>query len=271
MTRGSRSGPRPWSARSGDERDPSSAWRRSSRRLRRHSSRRVTHRDLYACVAAALPKTSDSNCEPWSLSCKSRVGLGEEVVGLAGDLALEAADGLAPGEPVGFASRGVGLGARVEPQATGGGHVQGAVGGAVAAAVEAVALWIARGGGRGAEPQSIAQAGSLLRRSGWSPAVMSSWAQIWVPNPTGLSTRGASSSTNGVISSRARHFVDELEDPPGEASQRDPGRDGGVAEGDRLWARVRSDRPSGRDRHAATSSSTASMIREIESGRSRSL
>ena len=65
------------------------------------------------------------------------VGL-ECVVGLAGDVAFEAADDLALGLAFGGAPRGVGAGAWAVAQAADGGHVQAAVGVAVAAVVEAV-------------------------------------------------------------------------------------------------------------------------------------
>src|SRR3712207_4153480 len=65
------------------------------------------------------------------------VGL-ECVVGLAGDVALQAADDFAFGLAFFGASGGVGLGARAVAQATDGDHVQGAVGVAGAAVVEAV-------------------------------------------------------------------------------------------------------------------------------------
>jgi hypothetical protein len=61
----------------------------------------------------------------------------EGVIGLAGDVALEAADDLALGLAFLGAPRGVGLGAWAVAQATDGDHVQRAVGVAVAAVVEA--------------------------------------------------------------------------------------------------------------------------------------
>ena len=63
----------------------------------------------------------------------------EGVVGLAGDVAFEAAEDFASVEAVGFAFGGVGAGAWVVSEAADGDHVQGAVGLAVAAVVEPVA------------------------------------------------------------------------------------------------------------------------------------
>src|SRR3954471_21042008 len=64
----------------------------------------------------------------------------EGVVELAGDVALEAADDLGLGLAFGGAPRGVSAGAFAVAQATDGDHVQRAVGVAVAAVVEAVAV-----------------------------------------------------------------------------------------------------------------------------------
>src|SRR5687768_15978844 len=69
----------------------------------------------------------------------------ERVVGLAGDVALEAADDLLLGLALGDAPLGVGACAGAVAQAADGDHVQGAVGVAVAAVVEAVAVAAAGG------------------------------------------------------------------------------------------------------------------------------
>src|SRR5438093_182948 len=72
-------------------------------------------------------------------SALQRVEVGAEgVVGLAGDVALEAAEDFASVESVGCAFGGVGAGAWVVAEAADGDHVEGAVGLAVAAEVEAV-------------------------------------------------------------------------------------------------------------------------------------
>src|SRR5712691_6645455 len=86
-------------------------------------------------------------------SAVERCEIGSEgVVGLAGDVALEAAEDLASVESVGFAFGGVGAGAGVVAEAADGDHVECSVGLAVAAVVEAVAGGAAgagldRGGG----------------------------------------------------------------------------------------------------------------------------
>src|SRR5439155_11642520 len=76
----------------------------------------------------------------------------QRVVGLAGDVALEAAEDFASVEAFCFASGGVGLGALAVAEAADGDHVEGAVGLSVAAVVESVAAGSAaagldRGGG----------------------------------------------------------------------------------------------------------------------------
>src|SRR6266508_3105236 len=63
----------------------------------------------------------------------------EGVVGLAGDVALEAAEDLASVQSVGGSFGGVGAGVLAVAEPADGNHVQGAVGLAVAAVVEAVA------------------------------------------------------------------------------------------------------------------------------------
>src|SRR5712692_1513257 len=86
-------------------------------------------------------------------SAVERLEVGAEcVVGLAGDVALEAAEDFASVESVGFAFGCVGAGAWAVAQAADGDHVEGAVGLAVAAVVEPVAVFAAgagldRGGG----------------------------------------------------------------------------------------------------------------------------
>src|SRR3954452_20591464 len=79
----------------------------------------------------------------------------EGVIGLARDVALEAADDLAFGLAFGGAALRVGAGAVAVAQATDGDHVQGAVGFVVAAVLEAVAGGLAAAGGdRAAATQS---------------------------------------------------------------------------------------------------------------------
>src|SRR5207244_2731705 len=86
-------------------------------------------------------------------SALQRLQVGAEgVVGLAGDVALEAAEDFASVESVGFSFGGVGAGAWVVAEAADGDHVEGAVGLAVAAVVEpvtgcAAAAGLDRGGG----------------------------------------------------------------------------------------------------------------------------
>ena len=71
---------------------------------------------------------------------------GQCVVGLARDVALEAAEDLGLGLAFGGSPIGVGARAWAVAQAADGDQVQGAVGVAVAAVVEAVAAGLARGG-----------------------------------------------------------------------------------------------------------------------------
>src|SRR5665213_3354007 len=84
-------------------------------------------------------------------SGRSRLEFGEVgsegVVDLAGDVALEAAHDLPLGFAFADAALGVGAGALAVAQPADGDEVQGSVGLAVAAGVEAVAGGLARGGG----------------------------------------------------------------------------------------------------------------------------
>src|SRR5438093_10283015 len=81
------------------------------------------------------------------LRCRELGEVGAEgLVGLAGDVALEAADDLAAVEAFGSAAVGVGAGAGVVAEAADGDHVERAVGLAVAALVEAVAAAAAAAG-----------------------------------------------------------------------------------------------------------------------------
>src|SRR3954452_4595226 len=83
------------------------------------------------------PKTQLVYCDPWMLSCVSsrdlrvsraggcvRLAGVEQVVDLAGEVALEAADDLHFGMALGGLLRDVGLGARVQPHAADHGRVQ---------------------------------------------------------------------------------------------------------------------------------------------------
>src|SRR5712691_1450283 len=70
------------------------------------------------------PKASEVYCEPRTLSCLSSADVGGEEVGLAGDVALEAADGLVLGESFGFAAGGGGRDARAEAEAADRGEVE---------------------------------------------------------------------------------------------------------------------------------------------------
>ncbi len=105
--------------------------------------------------------------------------------------------------------------ARVNPKTTYGSHVQRAVRGPVSAAVKPVATGLARGGGQGSgttehgeSMASMAKAASLFMRSGFSPAVIRSWAAISTPMHeasirSGLirATRAAINSSRSAISS----------------------------------------------------------------------
>ena len=104
---------------------------------------------------------------------------------------------------------GVGAGPRVDAQAADGGHVQRAVGGAVAAAVETVALGLPGGGGQRRGAAEHREAGSLRSRSGLSPAVTSRLAGDLDAEPTRSTRRGSSSSTSGVMSSSSSAISSE--------------------------------------------------------------
>jgi len=79
----------------------------------------------------------------------------EGVVELAGDVALEAADDLGLGQAFGGAPGGVGAGAWVVAQASEDDHVEGVVGGAIAAAVEAVAVGPSAASGDGGHAAQV--------------------------------------------------------------------------------------------------------------------
>jgi len=79
----------------------------------------------------------------------------EGVVELAGDVALEAADDLGLGQAFGGATGGVGAGAWVVAQASEDDHVEGVVGGAIAAAVEAVAVGPSAASGDGGHAAQV--------------------------------------------------------------------------------------------------------------------
>src|SRR3954449_1691133 len=89
----------------------------------------------------------------------------EGVVGLAGDVALEAADDLLLGLALGNPALRVGARALAVTQAADGDHVQRAVGVAVAAVVETVAVAAAGGDRDRLAPQRAAKDPSLRRRS----------------------------------------------------------------------------------------------------------
>src|SRR5512144_781685 len=115
-------------------------------------------------------------CEPAMLSCLSsrsfdpfrgRWGLAgvEQVVDLAGEVALEAPNRLQLAVPERGAFRDVGLRLRVHPQAADDGEVQG-VGLPVAAWLSRCRRVCPDEAGSGATPQSIANAGSLRSAAG---------------------------------------------------------------------------------------------------------
>src|SRR4051794_1900271 len=88
----------------------------------------------------------------------------EGVIGLARDVALEAADDLALGLAFGGATLRVGAGAVAAAQAADGDHVQAAVGVAVAAVVEAVSRHAPRGGRDRLGPRRAAERPSPRQR-----------------------------------------------------------------------------------------------------------
>ena len=92
---------------------------------------------------------------------------------LAGEVALETADCLAFGSPFGAVARDVGTGARAVTQPDDKDHVEGGVGGAVAAVIEPMSGRLA---GTGSAPQRWAKAASPWRRLMFSSAVTSSCA-----------------------------------------------------------------------------------------------
>ena len=123
-------------------------WKRSILRLNFTSAKTgstIAWRRSYRCQVRA------GDAEAWAPHMMvavwrgGRGGVGEvgaqRVVDLAGDVALEAAHDLALGLAFGGASLRVGAGALAVAQAADGDQVQGSVGLAVAAVVEAVAGW----------------------------------------------------------------------------------------------------------------------------------
>ena len=80
--------------------------------------------------------------------------------------------------PSARATVGVGAGAVAVAESADGDHVQGSVGLAVAAVVEAVAVVRPELAGIGAAAQSFAKAASLRSRSMFWPAVTSSWPAL---------------------------------------------------------------------------------------------
>src|SRR5512144_2634011 len=90
----------------------------------------------------------------------------EQVVDLAGEVALEAPNRLQLAVPERGAFRDVGLRLRVHPQAADDGEVQGAVGLPVAAWLSRCRRVCPDEAGSGATPQSIANAGSLRSAAG---------------------------------------------------------------------------------------------------------
>src|SRR5215213_8996925 len=118
-----------------------------------------------------LPNARLVYWQPWMLPYESsgsweRRGFAHEVVDLAGEVALDAADGLELGVALGGLAGDIGLGLGVNAHAGDGGHVQGPVGLTVAAAVEAVALGLAGGGGQRGDPAQHREAGLAADAAG---------------------------------------------------------------------------------------------------------
>src|SRR5271157_468025 len=119
------------------------------------------------------------------LGCRWRaLGLGEVLVDLTGDVALEAADGLASGLAFGNASSNVVLGAFVPAQARDRDRVEGRICLSIAAAVEPASVRLARGcldwadpaergeGGLTGQALGVVAGGEQQRGGGiWSDAV----------------------------------------------------------------------------------------------------
>ena len=107
------------------------------------------------------------------LLCLSSVDLGvlEEAVDLAGDVAFEAALGFSGGSAFGGSFGDVGLGVGAVAAAGDGDGVQRAVELAVAAAVEAVAVSCPEDASSGATPARRAKAASLRQRPGCDQAM----------------------------------------------------------------------------------------------------
>ena len=109
---------------------------------------------------------------------------GQQVrVGLAGDVALEAAQDLGLGLAFAGAPGHVVLGGLVAVHTNQGDTPQRVIGQPVAAAVQPVPSVRPDETGIGAAPQSRANFASDFSRSGLSPAVTSSWPAVSTPTP----------------------------------------------------------------------------------------
>src|SRR5512132_4394012 len=155
----------------------------------------------------------------------------EEVVDLAGHIALEAADDLGLGVALGDAAGDVVLGALVDAHAGDHDQVQRRVGLAVAAPVEPVALGLAGGGGQW-------RGGAEHRDGGFAAQPLGVVAGGDQQLPGGLHAdpgrghqlRGELADQGGDELVEVGDLVVELQDAAGQRFQRDPGGDHGVAE-----------------------------------------
>ena len=132
----------------------------------------------------------------------------EEVPDAACEVALEAADGFAVGLAFGGLAGEVGLGFGVAAGAGDGDAVDRGVDLAVAAAVEAVAVGLARATGIGAIPPARASLASLEKRC--APAISPiSLPAVNGPKPGSESSCGAAWATSSAISASSASTVCE--------------------------------------------------------------
>lgn len=158
------------------------------------------------------------------------------MVDLAGDVALEAADDLALGGSFGFASSGVGACAWAEAEAADRGEVEGAVGLSLAAAVEPVALRHAGARGERRDAAEHREAGLAAQPLGVVAGGDEQLAGDLDADPDLLEQSGVE-LTDELLDRLVQvcDLVVELDDPAGDALEREPGRDDRVCAGVGVW------------------------------------
>ena len=181
-----------------------------------------------------VPRKTKSRLMPlWMSSCTSaRWGLGwlgDELVDLAGDVALQAADGFPAGLAVGDAPGEVGAGVGIPAQPGEHDGVQGAVGASVTTAVEPATLGLAGGGldradaaerGEGCfvvEALGVVAGGDEQRRGG-----------VGADTVAFEQPRGVCAQRVGDLAVQIVDFRGQLEDPAGQQGEGLGGCGGGI-------------------------------------------